>query len=185
MKPNHAQSGFTLVELLVTVSLIIIFTASAATYNRTADQQIALFREQGKVVNEIYKARALAISTFNRTSSSADIPCGYGIHIESANSIVLFKEPASQRNNDCQTFPSIIYNADPTKDVEVVPLTGVSITVPDGIIDQDNSIDILFVPPDPKVYSNKSFPITLSLQATRIASPVNIEINKFGQISVQ
>jgi type II secretory pathway pseudopilin PulG len=192
-KPFFSFGGFTLVELLITISLIILFTATAATYNRTSDQQISLFREQGKVANEIYKARSLAITTFNRTSQSKDVPCGYGIHIDSADSIILFKEPASEmRNKNCTDFTSSIYNGDASKNVEVVPVEGVSImeggasiTAPDEEINADNQIDILFVPPDPTVYSNKNFPITLSLKATRIESPLDIVINEFGQISVQ
>ena len=60
---NFKDLGFTLIELMVTVSLTVLFTAFAATSNRSTNNQIALYTEQGKIINLIYKARSLAIST--------------------------------------------------------------------------------------------------------------------------
>lgn len=179
------ETGFTLVELLVTISLIILFVTITLGYNRTADKQISLFREQGSIVNEIYKARSMSVTTFNRAGQDMSVPCGYGIHVESTSSIILFQEPASLNNSDCTNFNFIgsIYNQDPTKNVEVVNLTGVSLA------DSNVGMDILFIPPDPTVYfypiQSGNSSIILSLSAPLISSPANIEVNQFGQISIQ
>jgi type II secretory pathway pseudopilin PulG len=192
--------GFTLVEILVTISLIIIFTVTALGFNRTSDQQIALFREQGKVINEIYKARSLAVTTFNRTSQSEGVPCGYGIHIESPDQLIIFEDfPAGLANSECEQYTQVVpglYGEGTDKVFEVANLNGVSMSFcagggqepcrDSGPIDPLNPVDILFVPPNPTVFSNKTFPFRIYLTAPLLpTSPLVIEINQFGQISVQ
>ncbi len=186
------ETGFTLIELMVTVSLIIVFVSMAVTYNRTADQQIALYREQGKLVNTFYQARSLAITTFNRSAQSLDA-CGYGIHIASSTSLTLFKDlPDPLNNNQCKDYaslvPSSIYTGS-EEDVNSIPLEDITISqICGGSICRnvvDNPIDVLFTPPNPSVFSNISFPIVISLHAPSVSPDLNITINQFGQISVQ
>lgn len=179
-------TGFTLIELMVTITLIAIFVSMAALYNRTADQQISLYREQGKVANAFYRARSLAITTFNRNPQSLDA-CGYGIHIASTDSLIIFKDlPDPLNDNQCKDYtssPSSIYTGS-QEDVELVYINNVAINLVGGNV-ADSPLDILFVPPDPRVFSNKNFPIVLSLHAPNISPDLNITINQFGQISVQ
>jgi len=175
------ERGFTLVELLVTVSLIILFVATAAAYNRSADQQVALFREQGKVINSVYNARSLAIETYSRSGDRSTVPCGYGIHIdEGGKSIVLFKD-LPLADGSCQVYEQSnfipLFNAGEI--VETIALTDVSVSA--------TFSDILFVPPDPKVYvygvQNFPDPVSLTLSAPRAGFDVTMSINQFGQIS--
>jgi prepilin-type N-terminal cleavage/methylation domain-containing protein len=194
MNYRHSQSGFTLIELMVTISLIIVFVSMAVSYNRTADQQIALYREQGRVANAIYQARSMAIATFNRNTQSLDA-CGYGIHVASSTSLMIFKDLTDPlNNNQCKDYanlaPSSIYTGS-DEDVNSIPLEGVTIS---QICGNGNSIcydvnnypvDFLFVPPNPNVFSNISFPIVISLHAPGVSSDLGITINQFGQISVQ
>jgi len=185
---KKSQRAFTLIELLVTVSLIIIFTATAVGYNRKIDQQIALFREQGRVINEVYKVRSLAITTYNRADNS-QVPCGYGIHIpqdaQGTSRMLVIKEPASV-TQDCTSFDSFLPLYDDqsvfdeqNKKVEEVVFSGVTI--------QANVSDILFVPPDPKVYAfgqtaGTLFPVVITIQ-TQAGFGSIISINEFGQIT--
>ncbi len=182
------SKGFTLVELLVTVSLMAVFVTFALGYNRTADQQLSLFREEGKFVNEIYKARSLAITTFNRTGKSVDVPCGYGIHIASSTAVTLFKDLPDISGN-CKTYtqPALnIYSPNSGEDVETISLNKIYISYAGSSDFSLNSVDFLFVPPDPSVYSNKDFPINLQLTSPALpTSPISITINQFGQVSIQ
>lgn len=186
---KKSQRAFTLIELLVTVSLIIIFTATAVGYNRKLDQQIALFREQGRVINEVYKVRSLAITTYNRADNS-QVPCGYGLHIpqdaQGTSRLLIIKEPASTENQECTSFSSFLPLYDDqsvfdeqNKKVEEVILSNVTI--------QANVSDILFVPPDPKVYAfgqttGPLFPVVITIQ-TQAGFGSTISINEFGQIT--
>ena len=186
MNYPKSQSGFTLIELMVTISMIVIFVSMAASYNRTADQQISLYREQGRVVNALYEARSLAITTYNRNPNSLDA-CGYGIHIASSTSLMVFKDlPDPLNNNQCKSYTQPtggIYTGS-EEDVDSVSLSGVTINVVGGDVNS-NPVDILFVPPDPVVFSNQPFPLVLSLHAPIISTDLNITINQFGQVTVQ
>jgi prepilin-type N-terminal cleavage/methylation domain-containing protein len=174
------KSGFTLVELMVTVTLIGLFVSMASFYNRTADKQIALYREQAKVVNAIYKARSLAIATYSKSTDAKSNVCGYGIHIASSTSLVIF-EVLPSLSGECG--PS--YSYDSAGDFETINLLGVKINTLNGDISYDN-VDIIFIPPDPKVYSNKILPVALKLEASSDATiNLQISINQFGQITVQ
>ena len=109
------QSAFTLIELLVTVSLMVLFTAGAALYNRGGDKQISLYREQGKVINQLYRVRSLAITTFDRfTDDAQGAPCGYGISIpDNGASLIIFKD-MPLADDSCpvyyQNSPQFIYD---------------------------------------------------------------------------
>ena len=192
MNYRQSQSGFTLIELMVTITLIIVFVSMAVSYNRTADQQIALYREQGKIANAFYQARSMAITTFNRNAQSLDA-CGYGIHIASSTSLMLFKDlPDPLNNNQCKDYASLIPSSIYTgseEDVNQIPLENITISqicgssICSNVV--DNPVDILFTPPNPDVFSNISFPIVISLHAPNVSPDLDITINQFGQISVQ
>lgn len=170
-----SEKAFTLVEILISLTIIMLFMSGAIFYNGTTKGQMALFREEGSVISEIYKARSLAVATF--ALSGDDIPCGYGIHVVPPDKIIIFKEMPSGLNQSCTVFGTRgYYNGG--NDSNQITLTGVSLS--------SNFEDILFVPPDPTVYSNIDLsggPAVLTLSNSQ-AGDLTININKFGQISV-
>lgn len=178
-------AGFTLVELLVTVSLVAFFTSLAVGYNRSADQQIILFREQARAVNTVYQVRSLAIAIYS-SPRGATVPCGYGIFIPpdqqpGKGQLIVFKEMPSVRNNDCSQFSGIgSFYDDPANElIETVTLDRVSIL--------SDFSEMLLVPPIPAVYgtgiNDGAFPVSLRL-TTAAGYNTTITVNAFGQISV-
>lgn len=165
--------------MLVTISLVFIFTAVSASYNRTADQRISIFREQGKLVNEIYQARALSISTYTREQTFESLPCGYGIYVNSGPpaKLFLFKDLPNP-DGSCKTYaqPSgiALYNG-PEENVKEIELKDVTV--------ETNFSQMLFVPPDPMVYADRGFPLEIKLRNAR-GGETQITINRFGQVSV-
>jgi len=204
---NRFSAGFTLVEMLVTVSLLVIFTTAAVSYNRNTSSQIALFREQGKLINAIYKVRSLSISTYNRTGNLTSVPCGYGIHFATEDKLIIFKDlPDAEGkcnvygdNNSSFKFDysgedfvgsdEFVEEVD-LKDVKIRNFTfdsGEDPTLP--VLD---GVDIIFVPPDPRVYINNSTissffdtPITIELtpKSVSLDSKLSVKISKYGQIT--
>lgn len=177
---NKKEGAFTLVELIVTITLIVIFVTMAVSYNRSIGQQISLFKDQGSLVNAIYQARSLAIKTFSRAAQSADVPCGYGIHIESGDTIVLFKDLPT--GGVCNHYSPPFYSGN-QEDVEKIHLSGTTVNTPAG--DITSGVDILFVPPDPQVFSNRDFPIELKISSPQVSDVFTISVNQFGQVSIQ
>ncbi len=198
---NRFSAGFTLVEMLVTVSLIVIFTTAAVSYNRNTSSQIALFREQGKLINSIYKVRSLAISTYNRTGDLRSVPCGYGIHFATEDKLIIFKDLPDLDgkcvvygdNNNSFKFDGDNSNPSASEEfVEEVDLKDVKIN--NFLYNPENSntnrlegVDVVFVPPDPKMYvqGGIDFPITIELapKSSSLNSKLNVKISKYGQIT--
>lgn len=176
--------AFTLVELLVTISLIILFTVGAVGYNRSTEFQISQYTEQGKIINIIEKAKSLAISTYNTTGSAGETPCGYGVYFPEDPSthkvfeVILFKD-LPEANGSCPIYNDNtgqnIY--DDGEAVEIVKLNNVWITS-----SNTQNLEILFVPPDPQIYTNASyFPLEINVNASRVSKGLLIKINNFGQ----
>ncbi len=166
-------------EILVTISLLVLFTIGAATYNRSADQQVSLYREQGRVINKVYDIRSFAISAYNR-GEEVDVPCGYGIYIppDSTSELIVFKDLPSP-SGECPSYPEhtsqALYNGK-EEDVEIITIKDITI--------EANFRELLFVPPDPQVYTSKAtFPVSITLSAPRVATNLVVSINSFGQIT--
>ncbi len=182
---NFKDLGFTLIELMVTVSLTVLFTAFAATSNRSTNNQIALYTEQGKIINLIYKARSLAISTYTRTENSEDVPCGYGIYLNKidyqspVSEIIIFKD-LPDFDGTCKVYTDFInqqnlYNYDEGENFEVVKLSNVEVNA--------NFTSMLFIPPDPVVYTDSlDFPLDIEIYSPKLDSSIYLQVNRFGQI---
>jgi len=186
MRSNNS-GGFTLVELMVTISLIVLFSVAAATYSRSTDQQISLYREQGNLINAIYKARSLSVSTYAKSSTSDDVPCGYGIYVppatagQSPSEIIIFKDLPDVFTGECPVYASktslpSLYDGSSDETVETIHTDNITVS--------SNFQAMLFVPPDPQVYTTATdFPLRMTLSASRVAMNLSIEINAFGVIT--
>ena len=79
------RDGFTFIETLITMGILLMLTSILLLYNRSGERQIVLFKEKAGVVGLILKAKSLSLNTL-----IIDEPiCGYGVHFEN-NSYILF-----------------------------------------------------------------------------------------------
>jgi len=169
------RSGFTIIELMVTVSIMAIFSTIALTYNRSSEFSMEQYVEQSKIIGAVYKARDLSMSA--HSTSATEHICGFGIKIVSSTEITIFKIPlivgttCSYVASTGQTFTGMeIYKK--------VRLNEVVITAP------TTNLSLFFVPPDPEVYTNaSSFPVTITIHSPKATSNLYVSINKFGQIT--
>lgn len=188
MKNN--RKGFTLIELLVTMSLIVLFVTGALMYNRSTDKQLSIFREQAKIVSLVHQARSMAITTFNRTVGS-DTPCGYGFALNSQTGGFLFKRMprSSFGTSECGAFLNGARQYDASFDVIVdsFSLSGAEVVLENNsdFISPENPVEVLFIPPDPKAYTNKTFPVRFRVVQGSTATPLIVSINAFGQITTE
>lgn len=176
------NDGFTLVELIVVISLTLLFVGASVSYNRTSDKLISIYREQGKIVSKIQQAKSLALSTY--LGKEGGIGCGWGVHLDSSKSqIIVFKDIPSQGQGEferCKNFTGELYS-DNDVILESLFLTEAKLDLSQG----DGILDILFVPPDPKVYL---YPDTEEAVINMFSEKVpnlnlSVRVNKFGQIS--
>src|SRR3989338_1565423 len=84
------NSGVTVIELLVTISVLAMLSAIVITYSRSGERQIALLRDQARVINAILRSKVLATQTYVTEEEF----CGYGIHFSASGDFIIFKDLA-------------------------------------------------------------------------------------------
>lgn len=164
--------GFTLAELLIIVGIIVLMTSLLVLNNRTGQKQIILYREQAHFVEEILRARSLAIQKF---ADPNVFICAYGLRILDPSSFVLFKNlPRADKTCGTPAYGNL------SEDVESFML--------DPSVQFDTNpgfTEVAFLPPDPKVYFNGSLAIgeeEVDLKLPATGRTVKIKINAGGQI---
>jgi len=174
------NKGFTLIEVLVVLTILSFLTSILILYSRGGEGQILLFREQSKLVSDVLRAKSLAIQTFQ----TQEKVCGYGVHFEMApyNTYVIFKEfKGIDPNNPCGAN-NRRYDAGE----EFEPATNLGDY---GMkIDQATIGDVFFQPPDPRIYfdglqaSGEARITLMSIDGVALATVV---IGSGGQVSTQ
>ncbi len=166
------RRGFTFIETLITMGVLLMLTSILLLYNRSGEQQIVLFKEKASVVGLILKAKSLSLNTL-----ITDEPiCGYGVHFEN-NSYILFKE----RSTDCAVSDRVYTIADPQELVEEHKLpSSLNFSLASGLQ------NIFFMPPDPFVFFDGIFASgekSISISNVDGSTSVDLKINSSGQIS--
>ena len=82
------DGGFTLVETLVVVGIMMIMTATLIAYTRSSGKQIVLYTEQAKLIGILNRAKSLALQREN-----AEAFCAYGIRFTGPNSYEIVRVP--------------------------------------------------------------------------------------------
>src|SRR3989344_5278916 len=135
------RNGFTFIETLITMGILLMLTSILLLYNRSGEQQITLFKEKASVVGLILKAKSLSLNTL----ITEEPICGYGVHFE-INYYLLFRE----RSTDCINSDRVYTAADSQELIEEHNL-------PQGLkFSQIGFQNIFFMPPDPFVFFDGS-----------------------------
>ena len=91
----QASKGFTLIEVMVALSIMVMLLGLSLTYSQRGSRQIILFKERARVMQEIARARSLTATLFKEDGERI---CGYGVHIKSEetsgpiNMLILYKD---------------------------------------------------------------------------------------------
>lgn len=174
------SSGFTLFEMLMSMSIISLIAATLILYTRTGEQQITLFKEQAKVLNMLVRTRNLGITSFIKSASStsfatSSLPCGYGMHFEISGEMTIFQDMAS----DC-ALADHIYSG-------VAEAFESSTLAADISFDSLSLTDVVFVPPQPLVFITPLQDQALITLTTGGVSPstASVTVSTANQISIQ
>jgi type II secretory pathway pseudopilin PulG len=178
------QGGFTLVEIVFSITVIIIITGSVVFGFREGSSSSALKRGVAKVGLELRQAQSAALNT---NLIAGEAPFGYGIYFDTdlPDQIVLFADlpdpgiPGDQGNKLYNFGNELIEVIDLEKGVNISSLNPLAL---------GNSLTIFFRSPEPKTYINGfnsgSAAITLNLERDPGKARV-ILINISGQIDIQ
>lgn len=167
---SRSDAGFTVVELLVVVSITAMLSSVLILYSRIGERQILLFREQAKVINLIARAKSLALQTYIDGTSV----CGYGIHFSLPSTMILFRDLAA----DCAASDNVYSGV--SEDFSHLILSA-------GIVFSSSDVtDILFIPPDPTVKLDNGGKNSgvITMQTIDGGTQARVKINSSGQISI-
>lgn len=170
--------GFTLIESLVVLAIIIILTGIVVFNINSEYQNSALFRSAQNLSLNLRQAQNYALSS--KTFGSWDIPCGWGVHFNGVDSTnyIIFADLALNQNCSDRDFLRAI---DGSEDFETINFeSGIKVSILSGGLS-----DVVFTPPDPIVTFT---PAQISASITLInknSTTRVITVNKAGSISLQ
>ncbi len=169
-----SRKGFTLIEILVVLSILTLMTSMLVLYNRVGERQILLLREKARLISAIFRAKSLALNTLIEDTPA----CGYGVHIGDRGYFIYRDKAISCRASDH------IYGS---ASDEIV--AGSVVALPPGLQWGDHGInDILFIPPNPDVFLDGGkglFEGAINFLSVDGKSRVSITITNAGQISAE
>jgi len=181
MEENKYQKGFTLVELLTTIFIIVVLSTIAFLTNRQNIKQYTLLRSANKLAQDIRTAQQMAMTTktcpVGTPYCGGNIPKGYGIYLESGRiDYILYADIDGDE----------YYDSSDDVIIQIIPLeSGVEIQSVNP-----SPLSINYKPPDPTTkISNGSIEldegiITLVLQSDPLKTKT-VKVNKFGLIQVE
>lgn len=173
---NGMNKGFTLIEILVVLAIIVIITGIVIFNIGNERQNSALLRSAQKLSLDLRRAQSFALSS--KVFKTFGVPCGWGVHFNGvdSDSYVIFADLATDQNCSDRDF---IRAASGSEDFETLNLeSGITVSNLSGSLS-----DIVFTPPEPTVTFT---PAQISADITLINKNFTtraITVNKTGFIS--
>jgi prepilin-type N-terminal cleavage/methylation domain-containing protein len=173
------KKGFTLVELLTVLAIILTLISIFFPLYRTAQKQYILESAAQKLAQDIRRAQEMAISARVCGPCGNKVPPGYGIYLQQGNtSYFIYADTNPAQGNE-------IYDGGDVK-IETISFEG-KVFIKNV---NPSSLSINFKPPDPKIRIGNSSQslneasITISL-LNDTSKTKTIRVNKAGLIYVE
>lgn len=176
MEPFYRQKAFTLVEIMVVISIVVFISATVMLNYRQSSQQLALSRSAYKLSQDIRKAGELAMSA--KEFQGAIPSGGYGVYLKLSwgNYYKIYADTNGNEKYD-------------TADGEVA-----TVYLEEGIILQaisPSSLSINFKPPNPTIKikteggsDSSTATITLSMSSD-LTKTKKVKVNTAGLTEVE
>jgi len=104
-------SGFTLVELVITVGITVLLTGVLVIYSQDSRRQILLNVEKGRISQAILEVKSLALAGYTAPPTNPP-PCSYGMKIDYENqTYYLFEYYPPSGCSDVMDISSISENS--------------------------------------------------------------------------
>ena len=182
MKDKKRVGGFTLIEILVVVGIMMMLSVIVLGYNRSTDSTLRLFRDQAIVIGVLNRAKALAIEKFDAPGA-----CGFGIHLSAASqTFLLFGDSNTNPGNDCYAGGyqgNILYESGEEIEIPFEIDSRFAFSLYDAGGTSVSEFDIVFIPPDPIATSTVQFPLTIQINDGAASASVRVSVTAGGQIT--
>lgn len=164
---DKKRSGFTLLEMMIVLSLVIVLTSVTAVYNKGIGRQIVIAQQHAKVLGMLVKARSAGFTGIN----TAGPVCGYGMHVDpGTRTIIFFKDLCGSAQ---------LNRYDAGEEIEQVVLDS-------SVVVTSDMSDIVFIPPFGKVsIDNTDSKFTGTITVTSVSEGMTklVKVNSYGQIT--
>lgn len=173
---SKSGAGFTILEMLVVISVMTMLTGILIVYSRGSENQIILFKEHAKLVSVFFHTKTLAYQTFSQQDPK---PCAYGV-ARVNDTFFVFKD-MPETAGDCTTADQRFDGAGSDEVVETVTLD------PRVVVSAADTTftEVLFTPPDPTILLNygATSEAQVAVKAKDSDNKLGIKINDAGQVS--
>ena len=177
-----------MIETMVVISITLLMSGTLIAYNRSAERQLVLFRDQAILVGAINRTKSLSIERFYNNPRV----CAFGLYFSKVNqNFIIFQDlhPTSSEavfvcRNDDGTFNSnLIY--DFGEEIERFSTDPrLSLELKSGSNDL-SSLTIVFIPPEISVRADAPLPATILLKdKNNFLRFSSVTIGQAGQIGV-
>ena len=170
------NKGVTLVELLVSISVMVIMSAVLLVNWHPAQDSFALRRSVANLSADLKRAQQSSISTkeFNCASSPGEEHDGFGIYLETntPNSYQMYENcNADYVWNSGEEIE--VLSLENGVEINSLKVEGVSVT----------TLNLLFIPPNPDVYINsEKVGKEAIIELSNDSSTTTVKINNSGKI---
>lgn len=173
------SSGFTILELTITIAIVALLSAAVVGYQRSAGNNRELILDTQKVMQDLRRVQNYALSVKTAKCGARTIAISYGVS---------FTADANDRAvydifNDCNDNKRWASN----ETAETISLASSAIT---AVVPSSGGLDVVFIPPFPDVGINGDTSTagrtgTITICHLRDASLCkNVQVNERGAISV-
>ena len=153
-RQSGKEVGFTLLELVVVIGIIVILTSMVAGYSREGGRQLALVSTETKMLNLLNRAKFLSIETFFGGGRKGDERiCAYGVKVDTANEeMFIFQDLSTEAS--CPGNSNGVYDEGEQLAGELNEIKLQSTSV--AFSGETNLSEVIFIPPDPQTKIKKS-----------------------------
>ncbi len=194
---DRKLSGFTLIEMVVATTILIILSGIMIGYTQTSRKAIELANNEATLLGLLFNAKAISQSFVLDPPDPAWQICSYGVHIDEtsgAQKAFIFRDlvatAASCDTSDNIYTPSNVFELLPG-DLNAFTVSNILEFGDDPLI--PDLVDVVFIPPDPTVKINYLAPPALEVESAAIiiqskedpGTNFRVIVNRVGQISVE
>jgi len=179
------NGGFTYLEMLIVIGIIVLFASFIITYNHVSERQLILVKDQAIIVSALQKAKSNALATF----SEAGVSCGFGVHFSSStipNQLVIYKNtPQTTSTNSLALCLAMDHSYQPAVLSSTTEIIYLDKTIRFKSV---SSTDVFFVPPDPTIFidNSSSTPASIiEIETIDGLATKAVKVSNFGQITIK
>ncbi len=152
---NNKEKGFTLVELMVVVSIIIVITALTLFNNNQLNSSILVSNTAYEIGLIVRDAQVSGLGSKLISNSGTATTSNQGVYFDGATpeKIIFFADINNNNKFDSLTDPNQVYNIENKRAGRIMKICTINNT--DGTCNQVTDLIVLFKRPNPESYFYK------------------------------